>query len=286
MNDKIIWDYLIQRIPNPYGVAGLMGNLWAESGFRPDNLQNTYEKKLDLTDSEYTAAVDAGTYPDFGTDRAGYGLAQWTNSTRKRNLHDFAKDAGKSIGDLGMQLDFLIHELTTGYKTVWDTLHTAASVQDASDIVLTKYERPADQSDTAKKRRAGYGLRFYDLYALSSPPVQYALGERILRKDDAGNDVKELQSALNRLPFMVTPLTVDGVYGSGTARAVYTMQQIYGIGVDGRYGPESHRALMDALAALDKPAEKRWESMTLEEKVEDLHRWRLSMMGGGDTDGS
>lgn len=161
MNDKIIWDYLIQRIRNPYGVAGLMGNLWAESGFKPDNLQNTYEKKLGLTDAEYTAAVDAGTYPDFATDRAGYGLAQWTNGARKRNLHDYAKDAGKSIGDLSMQLDFLIHELTTGYKTVWDTLHTAASVQEASDIVLTKYERPADQSDAAKKRRAGYGLRPY-----------------------------------------------------------------------------------------------------------------------------
>lgn len=286
MNDKIIWDYLIQRIRNPYGVAGLMGNLWAESGFKPDNLQNTYEKKLGLTDAEYTAAVDAGTYPDFSTDRAGYGLAQWTNGARKRNLHDYAKDAGKSIGDLSMQLDFLIHELTTGYKTVWDTLHTAASVQEASDIVLTKYERPADQSEAAKKRRTGYGLCFYDLYALSSPPVQYALGERILRKDDTGTDVRELQTALNRLPSMVTPLAVDGIYGPETVRAVYTMQQIYGIEVDGRYGPESHRTLMDALAALDKPAEKRWEDMTLEEKVEDLHRWRMEMTGGGVSDGS
>lgn len=279
MNEKIVWDYLIQRIGNAYGVAGLMGNLWAESGFKPTNLQGTYEKKLGMTDAEYTAAVDDGTYPDFVTDRAGYGLAQWTNGTRKRNLYDFAKNAGKSIGDLGMQLDYLMQELATDYRTVKETLRTAASVQVASDIVLTKYERPADQSDAAKKRRAGYGQKYYDLYADSAPPASYALGERILRKDEIGDDVRELQAALNRLPIMVTPLAVDGVYGAETVRAVYTMQQIYGIEVDGRYGPESHRTLMTALAALDKPAEKRWEDMTLEEKVEDLHRWRMA--GGG-----
>ena len=34
---------------------------------------------------------------------------------------------------------------------------------------------------------------------------------------------------------------------------------------------------MEALAAMDKPAEKTWEDMTLEEKVEDLHRWQMEM---------
>jgi hypothetical protein len=35
-----------------------MGNLYAESGLKPINLQNTYEKSLGYTDAEYTAAVD------------------------------------------------------------------------------------------------------------------------------------------------------------------------------------------------------------------------------------
>jgi long-subunit fatty acid transport protein len=37
----------------------------------------------------------------------GYGLAQWTFWSRKQALLDFAKTAGKSIGDMTMQLDFL-----------------------------------------------------------------------------------------------------------------------------------------------------------------------------------
>ena len=41
------------------------------------------------------------------------------------------------------------------YTSVWNTLTTAASVREASDVVLMKYERPADQSESVQVRRAG-----------------------------------------------------------------------------------------------------------------------------------
>ncbi len=44
MNEVIIHDYLKKKGLNEYGIAGLMGNLFAESGLNPQNLQNTYEK--------------------------------------------------------------------------------------------------------------------------------------------------------------------------------------------------------------------------------------------------
>ena len=77
-------------INNPYGVAGLMGNLFVESALSPINLQGTYEKKLGYTDVTYTEAVDNGTYTNFAKDSAGYGLAQWTYKTRKATLLKFA----------------------------------------------------------------------------------------------------------------------------------------------------------------------------------------------------
>lgn len=49
--DEKIWRYLKSAGLNDFGVAGLMGNLFAESGLNPKNLQNTYEKKLGMTDS-------------------------------------------------------------------------------------------------------------------------------------------------------------------------------------------------------------------------------------------
>lgn len=59
-NEKHIWDTLYAKIGNPYGVAGLMGNLYAESALRPDNLQGSFEDALGHSDASYTQAVDSG----------------------------------------------------------------------------------------------------------------------------------------------------------------------------------------------------------------------------------
>ena len=162
-NAEKIWYFLIEKLNNPYGVAGLMGNLYAESGLMPNNLQNTFSKKFNMSDEEYTAAVDAGTYANFAKDSAGYGLAQWTYSARKLNLYNYVKTKGVSIGDLEAQLEFLYKELIT-YTNVMKVLKEAKTIQEASDIVLTKYERPANQSDVVKEKRASYGKKYFDAY--------------------------------------------------------------------------------------------------------------------------
>lgn len=165
--ETLIWQYLQSRLNNPYGTAGLMGNLYAESALNPQNLQNSFEKSLGYTDQEYTKVVDNGTYNNFVNDKAGYGLAQWTYWSRKQNLYNFAKANNKSIGDLDMQLEFLWKELQE-YKAVFETLKKATSVREASDCVLTKFERPADQSETVQKKRASYGQTYFDKFTKES----------------------------------------------------------------------------------------------------------------------
>ena len=163
--EEKIWSYLKAQGLNDFGAAGLMGNLYAESGLRPNNLQNTYEGKLGMADAEYTEMVDRGTYTNFVNDRAGYGLAQWTYPTRKQALFSFVKTMGRSIGDLDAQLGFLVTELAGSFPRVLTVLKSAASVREASDAVLLQFERPADQSETVKAKRAGYGQTYYDKYA-------------------------------------------------------------------------------------------------------------------------
>ena len=172
-NEERIWNYLLGKGLSKAGAAGLMGNLYAESGLRPNNLQNSYEGRLGMSDAEYTEMVDKGTYTNFVRDSAGYGLAQWTYWSRKQALLAFAQAAGKSIGDLEMQLDFLMKELAGSYKAVLATLKTAITVRAASDSVLLNFERPADQSEAAKTRRASYGQRYYDKYeGAASAPIE------------------------------------------------------------------------------------------------------------------
>lgn len=146
------------------GIFGLFGNLYAESGMKPGNLQNSSEKKLGLTDEAYTAAVDSGNYKNFVHDSAGYGLAQWTYWSRKEAMLAFHQAKGASIGDALTQAEFLYKELSEGYKSVLSVLKTAASIREASDAVLLQFERPADQSEAVRKKRAGYGQEYEALY--------------------------------------------------------------------------------------------------------------------------
>lgn len=163
--EEKIWNYLYSDIGNAYGAAGMMGNLYAESALNPKNLQNSYEKKLNYTDASYTAAVDNGTYSNFVKDAAGYGLAQWTYWTRKQALLEYAQKRKASVGDLETQLCFLSEELKNSYSTVYTALKSAKTVKAASDEVLTKFEKPKDQSDAVKTKRAAYGEKYYSTYA-------------------------------------------------------------------------------------------------------------------------
>lgn len=163
-NESHIWDVLYDEIGNSYGVAGLMGNLFAESGLQPNNLQNSYEGILGYTDASYTQAVDNGSYTNFKTDSAGYGLAQWTVEDRKTVLLAFANERGCSIADLDMQLAFLCHELETKFPGVLEKLKNAKSVREASDYVLIHFEAPRDQSASVQAQRAANGIVYYERY--------------------------------------------------------------------------------------------------------------------------
>jgi LysM repeat protein len=164
-NEKQIWDFLKSKGLNDYGVAGCMGNLFAESALKPNNLQDTYERSLGYSDDKYVVAVDNGTYTNFIYDAAGFGLAQWTYWSRKKALYEYAKSTNRSVGNLEMQLEFLYKELSESYPAVLKTLKNATSVLEASNAILLKYECPYDQSVSMQNRRASYGQTYYDKYA-------------------------------------------------------------------------------------------------------------------------
>ena len=173
---KSIWDKLLAFIGNPYGVAGVMGNMQAESGLRSNNLQNTYEKSLGLSDEAYTKAVDDGSYTNFVKDKAGYGLVQWTFWSLKKGLLNYARSVSKSIDDWQMQVDFFLKEMAEDYPAILKVLKNAASVREASDAVLLKFERPADQGTSVQEKRAAFGQSFFDKYAVTAPAERLTSG--------------------------------------------------------------------------------------------------------------
>lgn len=199
------------------GAAGLMGNLYAESGLKPKNLENKYEKSLGYTDTSYTEAVDSGEYTNFANDHAGYGLVQWTYHTRKAALLAYAKDCGKSIGDPDMQIEYLCMELSKEYPRVWELLRCTDNVEAATHAVMLEFERPADVSDAAKMKRTEYAMKYYHEFAetngsggcrtnksaaeLANEVLDGIWGngeERRVRLTAAGYDYDAVQAEVNR----------------------------------------------------------------------------------------
>ena len=183
-----IWDALISAGTTIAGAAGIMGNLQAESvGCLPSRVQalliqrykeegfhswpyGLYDEK---TSQLYTKQVDNGTISkaEFLSPRQytgkshqyGYGLAQWTTKARKERLWSFTKEKGKSIADAEGQIECLVYELKNVFPSVWNVVSTTSSVETASDIVLTKFEAPAN-ANNLKTTRRGYSKEYYELY--------------------------------------------------------------------------------------------------------------------------
>lgn len=241
--DAQIWWYLKQMGMTDEGAAGLMGNLYAESGLNPNNVENAVNTYTGMTDEEYTAAVDNGTidrltflHPKGGDSKYGYGLAQWTyinknNEGRKANFYDYMKTQRKvSIGDLGAQLDFLNNELTNSYGSVLSTLKSTDSLATASDTVLMDFENPKNAS-SKKSERQGYGQTYLDKYkgtegeqlSTSSDSSDGNIFSEItglfgdlLGNSDIGKLLSEFTSGISTISSALLGGSSDGVsYGSG-----------------------------------------------------------------------
>ncbi len=169
---KFIWDYFKDKGLTDYGIAGLMGNLYAESGLRSNTLERLCIKRyaelgINFTNELYTISVDNGAISkaEFLSPMGkhyGYGLAQWTTESRKRGLYEYTEQQYTSIGDLQAQCEYLYRELETSFKTTLSVLKTAQGIDSASDRVLLKFEAPKDAESQIDLRRK-YSNEIYNL---------------------------------------------------------------------------------------------------------------------------
>ena len=163
MNEKLIWDFIYGKCKNAYGTAALMGNLMAESSLNPANVTGS-------KDPDYIKKADAGVI-DFVHDGKAFGLVQWCFRTRKEGLLNYAKSKGTSVGDIRTQLEYMWTELQS-YKMAYNAVVNSTNIRESSDVIMLRYEKPSDTSETMKKRRANYGQKFYDMFADGKPDVK------------------------------------------------------------------------------------------------------------------
>ena len=109
-----VWQFFAGKGMAPHHIAGIMGNIQAESGFNP------------------LAEGDNGN---------AFGLFQWND--RRHKLFDFI--GGKqNLGDVQKQLEFAWHELNTSESGAYNRLLKTTDASGATDAFMRGFERPAD----------------------------------------------------------------------------------------------------------------------------------------------
>lgn len=190
---KTIYDALIAGGLSSAGACGVIGNLdWESGGLIPNNVEN----RSGLSDAAYTAAVDNGSYSktDFVRDGYGYGLAQWTFSTRKAGLYDYAKSKGVSISDPAMQCSYLVLELKRDFASLYNYLCSTTDYVEATKEFCSKFERPAVNN---YDDRVALAKKYYDMFVepeqqVSTPNLQDAKDQFL--KDNAVQPVSQKKS--------------------------------------------------------------------------------------------
>lgn len=114
--EEVVWDYLKAAGYSDIQVAGIIGNLYQESGLNPARVESNGE---------------------------GIGLVQWSFG-RKQSLINYASSKGKDWSDLESQLEFLVSELDSKqfYQPYKDTFMNPYSVSEATEAFCFGFERP------------------------------------------------------------------------------------------------------------------------------------------------
>jgi len=145
-----VWNFLVVYLDNPYGAAGIMGNIDVESQFNPQRVQG--DLSTDFAFSQmYTEQVDSGLINKDSFVQAiagegygsGYGLCQWSFE-RKEGLYDLAKERESSVGDLDTQCIYLVMELETKYPELLKLLETTDDAREAAREFFYVFEQGSE----------------------------------------------------------------------------------------------------------------------------------------------
>lgn len=112
-NATVAYDFLISRGLSDVQAAAVVGNLQQESGLDPRSTNQS---------------------------EGARGIAQW-HAERWQNLLAFAATQGRSEWDLGLQLEFVWHELESNPSFGLDALRGSSTIEAATIAFQDRFER-------------------------------------------------------------------------------------------------------------------------------------------------
>lgn len=178
--EQYIWYYILGilnalEINNAKLIASaIVGGIIAESEGSPILLNPDYTNEDDYIDMKmsselYTLRIDNfynlnNEYRNFPYDGAGYGIIQYDTYNTKIKLLEYSKSQKQSIGNLKLQLDFLMNDLQFNHKEKWTKLLKSTTTDKASGIIHEYFNSiKADSCSLARiKNRAAKLYKNYE----------------------------------------------------------------------------------------------------------------------------
>lgn len=212
-NSKTALNYLIQRGYSKTSAAAIVGNLIAESGVVP----NKIEGGAIINDTSWRLT----NWEKFG--KRGFGIAQWTDTTRQTNLQNFADENSLPVTSIEAQLAFLFKELDTGVRGARTKIENmnSKSFEEATFIIYRFYETPRSSFCTTNDKAGCYNnirpMAYSDLSPTETQSAYTAFANRLKLARSALaeiGDIAELSSGTTP----ISNLTCAGI-AAGSAAA-------------------------------------------------------------------
>lgn len=177
INTEKIWNFLKAEGFTNEGAAGILGNLYAESGCDPT--------RVEVYEGEDWDTIQA-TYVFSSKDDRGYGIVQWSDLSRKAGLEEMAASMNSTVSDLNVQIAFVMKEMESLYISkgncvLWDKYKI-------DDGVCSKYDEE-NLTDALKKcdNCTEAAIIFHDIFEKSDdyhPIVHGNIDHRIKKANE------------------------------------------------------------------------------------------------------
>lgn len=205
---QLIFQLLINGGMNAGQTAAIMGNMYRESEFKSDALED---------------------------NKRGYGLVQWSFD-RRTELESFAAKKGVPASDIPMQIEFLLKEYNDPYyrsrldaSAFKDSTDIAASTKAWMLIFEAPLMKPLNDPAALNSVRIPAAIKVYGLYSNLAPnPTTASDG-----CNNSGNGAVANNMIATALNFALTTPATNGMTAKSDARSTYqTAKEQYNPSVD------------------------------------------------------
>jgi len=233
-NAEAILRYLTGKGLTLAQAAGFVGNMKQESGLNPAIIQG--------------GKIASDTYTPVNS--VGFGLVQWTITSRQAPLVSLANSTNRKITDMNLQMDYVWQEVTGEWKSTLQALTANPSITptDAAIIVHGRawqmrndprfanaptlgYEASADSADAVVSVRGGNAEYYYKMFKGKIADGTGVAGGAITT-DATQPSIGGANCTNDYAPTGTCPVTapVYGESGNGRQLKQADFEKIYGVG--------------------------------------------------------